>query len=53
MNDADLWKIFKEKYISFCGAKVMRDTTGISKGFGFIQFRARDEAEKALHEMNG
>lgn len=53
VNDADLWKIFKEKYISFCGAKVMRDTTGISKGFGFIQFRARDEAEKALHEMNG
>ena len=49
-----LWQIFKEKYISFCGAKVMRETgTGVSKGFGFIQFRARDEAERALREMNG
>ena len=27
--------------------------TGASKGFGFIQFRARDEAETALKEMNG
>ena len=32
----------------------MRETgTGVSKGFGFIQFRARDEAERALREMNG
>ena len=27
--------------------------TGASKGFGFIQFSARDEAETALKEMNG
>lgn len=54
VTDAMLWQIFKEKYISFCGAKVMRETgTGVSKGFGFIQFRARDEAERALREMNG
>lgn len=32
----------------------MRETgTSISKGFGFIQFRARDEAEMALKQMNG
>lgn len=32
----------------------MRETgTNVSKGFGFIQFRARDEAERALREMNG
>ncbi len=32
----------------------MRETgTNISKGFGFIQFRARDEAEMALKQMNG
>lgn len=41
----------------------MRETSGVSKGFlfsfplfigfGFIQFRARDEAERALREMNG
>lgn len=31
----------------------MRDNSGVSKGFGFIQFRARDEAETALMEMNG
>ena len=53
VTDAMLWQIFKEKYISFCGAKVMRETSGVSKGFGFIQFRARDEAERALREMNG
>lgn len=32
----------------------MRETgTNISKGFGFLQFRARDEAETALKQMNG
>ena len=32
----------------------MRETgTNISKGFVFIQFRARDEAETALKQMNG
>lgn len=63
ITDSQLYQIFKEKYISFCGAKVrfdcfynhqiMRETNGVSKGFGFIQFRARDEAETALKEMNG
>ncbi|KAK8813922.1 RNA recognition motif-containing protein [Blastocystis sp. ATCC 50177/Nand II] len=54
VTDSQLYQIFKEKYLSFCGAKIMRETgTNISKGFGFIQFRARDEAETALKQMNG
>ncbi|KAJ3040636.1 hypothetical protein HDV00_010661 [Rhizophlyctis rosea] len=35
-------------------ARIMRDdTTGRSKGFGFISFESSDQAARALREMNG
>ena len=41
-------------YESFKGARVMVDlTTNKSRGFGFVSFGSKDEAEKAIDEMNG
>jgi len=37
---------------SITSARVMRDSTGKSKGFGFVCFSAQDEATKAATEMN-
>lgn len=33
--------------------KVMKDSTGKSKGFGFVCFTSHDEATRAVTEMNG
>ncbi|KAK7267012.1 hypothetical protein RIF29_19675 [Crotalaria pallida] len=33
--------------------KVMRDQHGISRGSGFVAFSTREEANRALGEMNG
>ncbi|KAK6936139.1 RNA recognition motif domain [Dillenia turbinata] len=44
-------------YFSQCGrvisAKIMRDTRGISKGFGFVSFSSTPEANKAITLLGG
>ncbi|CEP03425.1 hypothetical protein PBRA_003185 [Plasmodiophora brassicae] len=40
-------------YGPITSAKVMRDDTGRSKGFGFVCFASADDAAKAVTEMNG
>ena len=38
----------------FSDAKVIRDpATLMSKGYGFVSFPKRDEAERAIEQMNG
>ncbi|KAK9825460.1 hypothetical protein WJX81_004884 [Elliptochloris bilobata] len=52
-NDAALFEAFKQ--CPGCSeARVMWDhTTNRSKGYGFVAFRTREEAERALNTMNG
>ncbi|GMS86110.1 hypothetical protein PENTCL1PPCAC_8285, partial [Pristionchus entomophagus] len=50
-------KMLKEAFNSFgdiSEAKVIRDPTTLkSKGYGFVSFPKRDEAERAIEQMNG
>lgn len=42
------------RYASCSGARVLWDTnTGRSKGYGFVSFREKEEADRAIAEMNG
>lgn len=52
IDDERLRKDFAQ-YGNITSAKVMRDDTGSSKGFGFVCFSAPEEATKAVTEMNG
>lgn len=36
-----------------CSARVMRDESGRSRGFGFVSFQTPDQASTAMHSMNG
>ncbi|KAI8989543.1 hypothetical protein BDB01DRAFT_782262 [Pilobolus umbonatus] len=49
----DLFRKFKS-FGKIVSARVMKDpSTGLSKGYGFVSFNQLDEAEAALHKMNG
>jgi len=52
IDDERLRKEFAT-YGNITSAKVMRDETNASKGFGFVCFSAPEEATKAVTEMNG
>ena len=46
--------VFKSRYKTISGAKIIKDpTTRNSKGYGFVMFASPEEAERAIHEMNG
>lgn len=51
-TDSTLREAFKEFGI-ITSAKVMSDASGHSKGFGFVCFTGKEEADKALTAMNG
>ncbi|WOL04923.1 polyadenylate-binding protein RBP45 [Canna indica] len=54
VTDYMLQDIFKARYTSFKGAKVVTDRlTGRSKGYGFIKFGDLNEQTRAMTEMNG
>ncbi|KAM4649916.1 polyadenylate-binding protein 1-like isoform 2-T2 [Amazona ochrocephala] len=52
MDDDRLREIFS-KFGKTLSVKVMMDTTGRSKGFGFVNFEKHEEAQKAVADMNG
>jgi len=52
IDDAKLLAAFGA-FGTITSAKVMKDSKGISKGFGFICFSTPEEATKAVSEMNG
>jgi len=53
-TDEQLREIFRAKYLSVKGAKVITDrVTGRSKGYGFVTFGDRNEQDRAITEMDG
>lgn len=51
VDDAQLMQAFAA-YGNITSAKIMRDETGRSKGFGFVCFSTPEEATKAMNEMH-
>uniref|UniRef100_A0A2K5SED9 Polyadenylate-binding protein n=1 Tax=Cebus imitator TaxID=2715852 RepID=A0A2K5SED9_CEBIM len=52
MDDEHLKDLFG-KFGPALSVKVMKDESGKSKGFGFVSFERREDAQKAVDEMNG
>ncbi|XP_023207891.1 polyadenylate-binding protein 4 [Xiphophorus maculatus] len=52
MDDERLKELF-EKYGKTLSVKVMADSSGKSRGFGFVSFEKHEDASKAVEEMNG
>ncbi|XP_011822578.1 PREDICTED: polyadenylate-binding protein 4-like [Mandrillus leucophaeus] len=52
MDDERLKDVFS-KYGKTLSVKVMTDSRGKSKGFGFVSFDSHEAAKKAVEEMNG
>lgn len=53
VDDYQLYKAFSTKYTSIKTAKVIIDSSGFSKGYGFVRFGIEDEQQSALYDMNG
>lgn len=53
VDDYNLYRIFSNKYSSIKTAKVILDSSGFSKGYGFVRFGLEEEQKAALYEMNG
>ncbi|BFF95462.1 tRNA selenocysteine 1-associated protein 1 [Drosophila madeirensis] len=53
VDDYQLYKIFSSKFTSIKTAKVILDSLGFSKGYGFVRFGIEDEQKSALYDMNG
>lgn len=53
VDDYNLYRIFSNKYSSIKTAKVILDSSGFSKGYGFVRFGTEEEQKSALYEMNG
>ncbi|KAI9587944.1 hypothetical protein GQX74_003790 [Glossina fuscipes] len=51
--DYQLYKVFSSKCTSIKTAKVILDSYGFSKGYGFVRFGIEDEQKSALYDMNG
>ncbi|KAH8298378.1 hypothetical protein KR018_012179 [Drosophila ironensis] len=53
VDDYQLYKVFSSKFTSIKTAKVILDSLGFSKGYGFVRFGIEDEQKTAMYEMNG
>ncbi|KAM6912728.1 LOW QUALITY PROTEIN: polyadenylate-binding protein 4 [Xenentodon cancila] len=52
MDDERLKELF-DKYGKTLSVKVMTDSAGKSRGFGFVSYEKHEDANKAVEEMNG
>ncbi|XP_075216441.1 tRNA Selenocysteine associated protein isoform X2 [Lycorma delicatula] len=53
VDDYSLYRTFASRYQSIRTAKVITDSSGFCKGFGFIRFGQEDEQKHCLTHMNG
>uniref|UniRef100_A0A1A9X4C5 tRNA selenocysteine-associated protein 1 n=1 Tax=Glossina brevipalpis TaxID=37001 RepID=A0A1A9X4C5_9MUSC len=53
VDDYQLYKAFSSKYTSIKTAKIILDSSGFSKGYGFVRFGMENEQKSALYDMNG
>lgn len=53
VDDYSLYRTFAAKYNSIRTAKVILDSSGFSKGYGFVRFANEDEQKDAMKSMNG
>lgn len=53
VDDYNLYRVFSSKYTSIKTAKVILDSSGFSKGYGFVKFGIEEEQQDALYKMNG
>jgi len=51
IDDYELFAFFQKRYKSVRGAKVVQDSPGRSKGFGFVRFSEESDQQRALVEM--
>lgn len=53
VSDSDLEELFGQ-FGAIVSAKVIKDPqSGKSRGFGFVEFEAQDQAQTAVDELNG
>lgn len=53
VDDYSLYRVFSNRFTSIKAAKVVLDSSGFSKGYGFVRFSLEDEKCQALERMNG
>jgi len=53
VDDYTLYKAFAARYPSIRTAKVILDTSGYSRGYGFVRFASEEEQKNCLVAMNG
>lgn len=53
VDDYNLYRAFASKYNTIKTAKVILDSSGFSKGYGFVRFGSEDEQKDSLTAMNG
>jgi RNA recognition motif-containing protein len=53
LDDAGFGKVFADNGLKFKSAHVVQKRNGRSKGFGFAEFDAQEDQQKALQALNG
>uniref|UniRef100_A0A1B6CK13 tRNA selenocysteine-associated protein 1 n=2 Tax=Clastoptera arizonana TaxID=38151 RepID=A0A1B6CK13_9HEMI len=53
VDDYNLYKTFASRYESIRTAKVVLNSNGFSKGYGFIRFANEEDAKHCITHMNG
>ena len=53
IDNMELYNLFKGKYPSVHHASIITTNNNVSKGYGFINFLNKEEAEKCIQEMDG